>query len=71
MNRLERIPRILIIDDEEVVLDSCMEILKKGNYKLSTAINGELGLQRILDFEPDLVCVDLKMPGLSGFEVLE
>ena len=70
MNRLEKTPRILIIDDEEVVLDSCMQILKKGNYELSTAMNGESGLQLLNDFQPDLVCVDLKMPGLSGFEVL-
>jgi len=70
MDRLDKIPRILIIDDEEVVLDSCTQILKKGKYKISTAINGESGLQLLNEFQPDLVCVDLKMPGLSGFDVL-
>jgi signal transduction histidine kinase len=71
MDTMERTPRILIIDDEEVVLDSCKQILRKDDYKLSTVSNGELGLQMLHEFEPDLVFVDLKMPGLSGFDVLK
>ncbi|OGN72956.1 MAG: hypothetical protein A2X25_10385 [Chloroflexi bacterium GWB2_49_20] len=71
MDTLGRTPKILIIDDEEVVLDSCRQILRKDDYKLSTVSNGELGLQMLHEFEPDLVFVDLKMPGLSGFDVLK
>lgn len=63
--------KILIIDDEEIVLDSCTEILEDSDYQLSTASNGSLGLDRIEDFQPDLVFVDLKMPGIPGLEVLE
>jgi len=63
--------KILIIDDEEVVLDSCTQILAKGNYELVTARNGSLGLEKVKAFSPDLVFVDLKMPGISGFEVLD
>jgi signal transduction histidine kinase len=63
--------RLLIIDDEEVVLDSCTQILEGGPYQLATAKDGETGLQLVEDLRPDLVFVDLKMPGLSGFEVLE
>jgi len=63
--------KILIIDDEEVVLDSCTQILAKGNYELATARNGTLGLGLIKEISPDLVFVDLKMPGISGYEVLE
>jgi two-component system sensor histidine kinase/response regulator len=63
--------KILIIDDEEIVLDSCTEILAGGDYELATAADGTLGLGRVKEFEPDLVFVDLKMPGLSGLEVLE
>jgi len=64
-------PKILIIDDEEVVLDSCTQILAKGDFQLSTARNGTLGLELLKEFLPDLVFVDLKMPGISGFEVLD
>jgi len=71
MDRLDRTPKILIIDDEEVVLDSCKQILRKENYQLLTVSNGELGIQLINKDKPDLVFVDLKMPGLSGFEVLK
>jgi signal transduction histidine kinase len=63
--------KILIVDDEEIVRDSCIQILAKGNYKIVTAKNGEDGLETLESFQPDLVLVDLKMPGLSGYEVLE
>ncbi|GAB4535098.1 MAG: HAMP domain-containing sensor histidine kinase [Anaerolineae bacterium] len=63
--------KILIIDDEEIVLDSCTEILRDDGYDLATARDGMLGLKRLQEFQPDLVFVDLKMPGMSGLEVLE
>jgi signal transduction histidine kinase len=63
--------KILIIDDEEVVLDSCTEILAPANYQIATANDGRTGLKLAREFKPDLVFIDLKMPGLSGFEVLE
>jgi two-component system sensor histidine kinase/response regulator len=68
---METKPKILIIDDEEVVLDSCTQILKGSGYQIATAPDGTKGLSLLQEFLPDLVYVDLKMPGLSGFEVLE
>jgi signal transduction histidine kinase len=62
--------KILIIDDEEVVRDSCALILAGGNYQLASAENGIMGLNLAKEFQPDLVFVDLKMPGISGLEVL-
>lgn len=64
-------PRILIIDDEEIVLDSCCQILEGSGYATRTATDGSVGLRQVAEFQPDLVYVDLKMPGISGFEVLE
>ena len=64
-------PKILIIDDEEIVRDSCIQILMKGNYEIKTASNGVDGLGILKEFNPDLTFVDLKMPGISGFEVLK
>jgi signal transduction histidine kinase len=62
--------RILIIDDEEIVLDSCKQILKGSGHKIATASNGTLGLDLLSEFQPDLVYVDLKMPGISGLDVI-
>jgi two-component system sensor histidine kinase/response regulator len=63
--------KILIVDDEEVVLDSCSQILKGSGSRILTARNGEQGLQLVRDEQPDLVFVDLKMPGVSGFDVIK
>jgi signal transduction histidine kinase len=68
---METMSKILVIDDEEIVLDSCKQIFNKSGFDISTANNGTLGLNRIEELQPDLVFVDLKMPGISGFEVLE
>ncbi len=64
-------PLILIIDDEESMRDSCRLILSKEGYRTASAPNGESGLQLVQELKPDLALVDLKMPGISGFEVLE
>ena len=62
--------RILVVDDEEIVLDVCTEILRGEGYQLATAADGARGLALVKEFRPDVVVVDLKMPGLSGFDVL-
>jgi len=64
-------PLILIIDDEESMRDSCSQILLKGRYRVETASDGTAGLEKIRALRPDAVIVDLKMPGISGFEVIE
>jgi signal transduction histidine kinase len=64
-------PKILVIDDEEIVRESCLRILQNQDLIVETAPNGEEGLKLLESFLPDLVLVDLKMPGMSGFEVLE
>ncbi|OGO26110.1 MAG: hypothetical protein A2136_04570 [Chloroflexi bacterium RBG_16_54_11] len=64
-------PKIIIIDDEDVVLDSCTLILEGGDYSVMTASNGTTGLSLVEEIQPDLVFIDLKMPGIQGIEVLE
>jgi two-component system, sensor histidine kinase and response regulator len=64
-------PVILIIDDEEIVRDSCTLVLSKCDYRIYTAPDGNAGLKIVEEHKPDLVFVDLKMPGISGMEVLE
>ncbi len=64
------VPRILIIDDEQTICDACYQIFTDLNYRVEVCNNGEEGLKKIDEFKPDIVFVDLKMPGISGMEVL-
>ncbi len=68
---METRSRILIIDDEEVVLDSCLAVLKRANHEIAVTRDGTAGLALAKEFGPDLILVDLMMPGITGFEVLE
>ena len=67
----ERRRRILLIDDEPVVLDSCLAILEGGEHDVALASSGAEGLDKARAWAPDLVFVDLKMPGMSGMQVLD
>jgi signal transduction histidine kinase len=62
---------ILIIDDEESLCDSCSQVYVKDGYSVDIAMDGITGLQKVKGINPDIVLVDLKMPGMSGMEVLE
>jgi len=63
--------KILIIDDEPTICDACYQILTDKNYSVEVANNGSEGLKKFEDFKPDIVFIDLKMPGVSGMDVLK
>ena len=60
--------RVLIVDDAKANLDILVEGLK-ADHKLSLAMNGEMALQIAARTPPDLVLLDIVMPGLDGYEV--
>jgi len=60
--------RILIVDDDQLNREILHEILGE-EYELATAATGEEGLSRMKDFDPDLVLLDIMMPGIDGYEV--
>ena len=62
--------RVLIIDDDEVSRYLVKTIFAQTEFRFSEASGGNEGLQRANDGRPDLVILDLAMPDLSGFEVL-
>jgi DNA-binding NtrC family response regulator len=61
---------ILVIDDEQVMRDACDQILSREGCRVTSAGSGAEGLERIRKERFDVIILDLKMPGLSGMEVL-
>jgi two-component system nitrogen regulation response regulator NtrX len=63
-------PRILVIDDEAAIRDSLRMILEYEDYRFLGAANGPEGIAMAQRERPDLVLLDIKMPGMDGMEVL-
>ncbi|MFW6147558.1 MAG: sigma-54-dependent transcriptional regulator [Thermodesulfobacteriota bacterium] len=63
--------RILVIDDDPVILDVISEILRTNNHEVAVAHNGESGIKKAQTDLFDLVLTDLVMPDLGGMEVLD
>jgi DNA-binding NtrC family response regulator len=63
--------KILVIDDEPVVLKSCDRILSEEGYEIQTVQTGAEGLQRLAGDKFDIVLTDLMMPEISGMEILK
>lgn len=64
-------PVILIIDDEEALRDGCRQVLEKCGYNVLTAEQGIEGIKLARELQPDMAFVDLKMPQISGLEIIE
>lgn len=64
-------PLILIIDDEEALRDGCRQVLEKSGYAVLTAEHGIEGIKLARENLPDMAFIDLKMPNISGMEIIE
>ncbi len=62
--------KILVIDDEPSIVKLVTAYLKPEGYEVLTAVDGPSGLKSALAFKPDLVILDLMLPGMDGIEVL-
>ena len=62
--------KILIIEDEQTLVKALLEGLKDDKYKVEVAIDGEEGWHKIQEFKPDLVLLDLILPKMDGFALL-
>ncbi len=69
-DRLAVKPRILVIDDEAAIRDSLRMILEYEDYQFMGAATGQEGIAAVQRERPDLVLLDIKMPGMDGLEVL-
>ena len=63
--------RVLLIDDEQFYFKLIRKTLKEAEYELEYAQSGNEGLAKIPVFNPELLIVDLKLPGMDGFQILE
>jgi CheY-like chemotaxis protein len=61
--------RLLVVDDEPEVLNLLVPFLKKQGYTVSEAQDGDQALEKILTERPNIVVLDVMMPGLSGWEI--
>ena len=61
--------RLLVVDDEPNILELLSVSLRFAGFEVATATNGADALNRVRDFAPDLLVLDVMMPGLDGFAV--
>jgi DNA-binding response OmpR family regulator len=61
--------RVLVVDDEPIVRDVLTRYLSKGGFRVDSAEDGEAALERFAAEPPDLVLLDLMLPGVDGVEV--
>lgn len=62
-------PKILVVDDEQSLVSLCLLILEQAGYKVRGALSGKQALQMVGDEMPDLILLDVMMPGMDGIEV--
>jgi CheY-like chemotaxis protein len=62
--------KVLIIEDNETLNEAYKLILEKDGHEVTTAFNGEEGLERLQSLTPDLILLDMLMPKMDGLEFL-
>ncbi|MFN9709393.1 MAG: PleD family two-component system response regulator [Burkholderiales bacterium] len=63
------IQNILLVDDSKTELFHLSEILTRGGYSVLTAENGEEAMRKLNEIKPDLILMDVVMPGQNGFQL--
>ena len=65
-----RIPSILVVDDEQGILESLGILLRNAGFNTYTARGGRAGLEQLAQLQPDIVLTDVRMPDVGGVEIL-
>ena len=63
--------KILIVDDEPGIVVALQFLMEQQGYNVTTAESGEFALDLIYQFKPDLILLDIMLPGIDGWEVCE
>ena len=67
----EKKKMIVLVEDEKTIANLIELRLKRSGYEVKVVYDGEKGLETILTSNPDLVLLDMLLPGLSGFSILK
>ena len=71
MNKARNMERtILIIEDEKLIIVSTQMVLEAAGFHVESATSGEEGIQKARSSAPDLILLDIMMPGIDGWETL-
>ena len=62
--------KVLVVDDEQTILDLVTSYLRREGYEVYTAMDGPAGLQAAHRLQPDLIVLDVMLPGMDGIELL-
>lgn len=65
----EEAKKVLIVDDEPNILVAIEFLMEQNGYVVEKAYNGEEALQKASSFQPEIIVLDVMMPGMDGFEV--
>jgi len=64
-------PKVFIVDDSPVLLQQMQRLLASWGYQVDLTDNAELATDRILEYKPAIVFIDINMPGLNGFDLIK
>jgi len=67
---VSQIPNILVVDDEQVICDLLSQELKEQGYQVTAALDGNSALTLLREENFDVVLLDIRLPGISGIDVL-
>ena len=63
--------KILLVDDDRLMVKMYQGKFEDDGYEVAVATNGELGIDKALEFKPDLILLDIMMPKVNGLEMLK
>ncbi len=61
---------VLIVEDDPLILDILVFKFNKKEWAVSSAMDGEVGLEKVAEANPDIIMLDISLPGISGYDVL-
>ncbi len=66
---MQKQTKILVVDDDPDIQASVKSVLESKSYQVVAALDGDEGLRKVVDERPDLIVLDVIMPGKTGFDV--